>query len=385
MQSVIVIGLGAMGGAAAQHLAQRGEHVIGFDRFTPPHHFGSSHGRSRIIRQAYFEDPRYIPLLLRSYALWRQLEAASGDSLFQSIGGLAVGRAGGKLVDGAAASSKMFGLPHEVLSAIELRRRHPAFLVSDDMLALWEPNAGYLRAEACVEQQLKQAAQAGAELHTDEEALEWRAHPSGGVSVRTSRNTYHADRLVITAGPWAPQLLSSLQLPMRVTRQVIFWFEPRGRADLFRSALLPVYLLESEAQQPVLYGFPFTGHEDDGVKVALHGSDEVCTADNVVREIRDTDESTIRGRLAAALPLLAGRLLKAETCLYTMTPDENFIIDRHPEFRQITLAAGFSGHGFKFATVVGEILADLTMDRTPAYDLHFLSLQRFQQQALDLM
>lgn len=377
MQKTIVIGLGAMGSATAQHLAQRGQSVVCFDRFTPPHKYGSSHGRSRIIRQAYYEDPRYIPLLLRAYELWRELEGKSGTALLHLTGGLAIGRASGKLVGGAAASARTFSLPHEVLGASELRRRHPAFSVSDDMLAVWEPSAGYLDAEGCLQQQLEQASRAGAELHTDEEVVDWTALPQGGVSVRTSRQTHYADRLVITAGPWAPQLLANLHLPLRVTRQVLLWFQPRGRADLFRTERLPVYLVESEAGQPVLYGFPFTGPDSEGVKVALHGSEEVCTADTVVREIRDTDECIVRERLAEILPLLAGPLLRAETCLYTMTPDENFIVDKHPVFSQVTLAGGFSGHGFKFANVIGEIVADLTMDLAPAYCLDFLSIGRF--------
>ena len=378
MQKVIVIGLGAMGSATAQHLAQRGEHVVGFDRFTPPHTYGSSHGKSRIIRQAYFEDPRYIPLLMRAYELWRKLEVDTGKSLLHTIGGLAIGRAGGKLVEGAAAGARTFSLPHEVLSASQLRRRHPAFLVRDDMLALWEPSAGYLDAEDCVQQQLEQASRAGAELHTDEAVVAWTALPDGGVRVRTSRQIYYADRLVITAGPWTPQLLAEMHLPLLVTRQVMFWFQPRGEADLFRKDRLPIYLVESEAGHPVLYGFPFTGPEGEGVKVALHGSKEICTADTVAREVRDTDESTIRARLADILPTLAGPLLRAETCLYTMTPDENFIVDTHPLFSQVTLAAGFSGHGFKFANVIGEIVADLTMDLSPAYPLDFLSIGRFR-------
>ncbi len=378
MQTTIVIGLGAMGSATAQHLAERGQRVLGFDRFAPPHSLGSSHGRSRIIRQAYYEDPRYVPMLLRAYELWRRLERDSGRPLLHVTGGLEIGHVGGELVQGARRSSEQFGLPHEVLSVAELRRRFPVFATEDDTLALWERDAGYLLPEDCIAQQLRQAAAGGAELRTDEQVLGWTARAGGGVSVRTSRGSYEADRLVLTAGPWAPEMLAAMRLPLRVTRQVLFWFEPRGDADRFRRNRLPIYVCEPRSKgQPVLYGFPFTEADADGVKVALHGSDQVCTADTVRREVTAADEHTIRDRLAGTIPLLSGRLIRAETCLYTMTPDENFVIDTHPEFPQVALACGFSGHGFKFANVVGEILAELAMGRAPTFDLSFLSLSRF--------
>lgn len=377
MSATIVVGLGAMGSATALHLAQRGHRVLGFDRFTPPHSHGSSHGQTRIIRKAYFEDPRYVPLLLRAYELWRRLEADTGQSLLHITGGLMIGRADSDLVAGSTASAEEFDLQHEVLQAAEIRRLYPAFRVDDDWVALWERDAGYLHPEACVELQLKQAALAGAELHFDEPVMEWNALPGGGVSVRTARETYNADQLVICAGPWAPQILRELKLPLRVTRQVVYWFEPAGSIELFRRERMPIYVREMEKGQPMLYGFPLTGLETDGVKVGLHGSEDVCIPETVDRTIGPGEELTIRERLADALPSLAGRLLHAETCLYTMTPDENFVIDAHPEFPQVTLAAGFSGHGFKFAGVLGEVLADLATGLKPAYDLGLFSLRRF--------
>jgi sarcosine oxidase len=379
MSAIIVVGLGAMGSATALHLAKRGHRVLGFDRFTPPHAHGSSHGQTRMIRKAYWEDARYVPLLLRAYELWLQLEADADQSLLQITGGLMIGRADGDLVARSTGSAKQFALPHEVLSAAEIRRRYPAFRIDDDWVGLWEKDAGYLRSEACVELQLQQAALAGGELHFDEPVLEWHALPGGGVSVRTERETYEADRLVITAGPWAPQILRELNLPLRVTRQVVFRFEPTSSIDLFRQDRMPVFIREMERGQPMLYGFPMTGPDAEGVKIGLHGSDEFCSPETVDREIRPADERVIREKLAEALPLLAGRLIHAETCLYTMTPDEHFVIDRHPEFSQVMLAAGFSGHGFKFASVLGEALAELATDGKPAYDLELFSLQRFRR------
>jgi sarcosine oxidase len=377
MDAILVVGLGAMGSATALHLAQRGHRVLGFDQFTPPHSQGSSHGQTRIIRKAYWEDARYVPLLLRAYELWRKLEADSGQALLHITGGLMIGRADGDLVARSTASAEQFDLQHEVLSAAEMRRLYPAFRIDDDWVALWERDAGYLCPETCVEQQLEQAALAGAELHFDEPVMEWNAQPGGGVSVRTTRGRYAEDRLVITAGPWAPQILRELNLPLRVTRQVVYWFAPTGSIEFFRPERMPIYVREMEKGQPMLYGFPMAGAETEGVKVGLHGSDDSCSPETVDRAIGADEERVIRERLADALPLLGGQLLHAETCLYTMTPDEHFVIDTHPEFPQVTLAAGFSGHGFKFASVLGEVLADLATDRKPAYDLELFSSRRF--------
>ena len=375
---VIVLGLGAVGSAAAMHLAQRGLRVRGFDQYTPPHTLGSSHGRSRIFRQAYFEDARYVPMLLRAYELWRKLEQDSGHLLLHITGALVLGVPRGDLVARSAESAQQFDLPHQVLGAAELRRRYPMFQIADDAEALLEHNAGYLVPEACIEQQLRQAQSNRAQLHFNEPVIAWEAGTgTKGVTVRTSSGTYSAERLVITSGPWAPQLLADLHLPLRVTRQVLCWFAPKSGVEEFRPDRCPVYIFESQPGQPPLYGFPLTGPDSEGVKVALHGSEEVCTPETIDRAIRPEDESLMRERLNAAIPGLAGRLLRAETCLYTMTPDEHFIIDTHPHHQAVTLIAGLSGHGFKFASVLGEILADLSTTQRSSFDLRLFSLDRF--------
>lgn len=376
--NVIVIGLGAMGSAATQHLAERGCSVRGFDQFAPPHSLGSSHGLTRIYRQAYFEDHRYVPLLLRAFELWQKLERDSGEKLLNLTGALVMGPVRGRLVERSAASAVQFGLPHEILDAAELKRRYPVFEVARDTHALLERNGGYLRVERCVEQQLRRAACAGAQLHTNEPVLEWTAAPDGSsVTVRTAVGSYSADRLVITAGPWAPQMLAKLGLPMRVTRQVVYWFSPKEGLEPFRASRLPVYLFEAEGDQPTLYGFPLTGPDTEGVKVALHGSEDVCTPQTIEREILPSDEHLIRERLAAAVPGLAGRLIHAETCPYTMTPDENFLLGPHPQHPAITIAAGFSGHGFKFAQVIGEMVADLVVEGGTCFEIGMFSIERF--------
>jgi sarcosine oxidase len=386
--SVIVLGLGAMGSAAAQHLAELGQRVIGIDRFTPPHSYGSSHGQTRIIRQSYWEDPRYVPLLLRAYELWRRLEADSGESLLHLTGGLMIGAADGDLVARSTTSALQFNLPHTVFSASEVRRLYPMFTVEDNMAALWEDAAGFLYPEACVQEQLNQAQRAGAELHYNEPVIEWRPLQSGGVSVRTALRTYEADRLIITAGPWAPEVLSTMKLPLEATRQVLYWFEPLATPELFHEGRFPIFLMQSESSEPLLYGFPSVTHSgpghQDGVKVALHGSHDLCTPATIERAILPGDERAIRERLAQTMPTLAGRLLHAETCLYTMTPDEHFIVDQHPDHPQVTIAAGFSGHGFKFSSVIGEILAGMATGQPASYDLDLFSIRRFQANSLHL-
>lgn len=330
-----------------------------------------------MIRQAYWEDPRYVPLLLRSYELWKKLEQVAGESLLHITGGLVIGRKDGQFVKRSAESARQFDLPHKILAAEELKTRFPVMAVEPDTIALLEDNAGYLLPEKCVEVSLREAIRHGARLHTNEPVVAWSA--GDGVTVRTAKGTYSAGRLAITAGPWAPQALAELALPLRVTRQVLYWFEPKASIDLFREDRLPVYMFEADAGKRIVYGFPLTGSPSQGVKVALHGSDQVCAPETVCREIRPDDEQLIREHLAGTMPSLAGRLLRAETCLYTMTPDENFIIDAHPQHPAVVLAAGFSGHGFKFAPVIGEIVADRILDGQTRYDLGLFSLDRFQQ------
>jgi sarcosine oxidase len=376
MAKIIVVGLGAMGSAAAQHLAERGHQVIAFDRFTPPHTKGSSHGQTRMIRQAYWEDRRYVPLVLRAYQLWRKLEKDSGRQLLHVTGGLVIGRPQGTLVQRSMESAEAFHLPYRMLTAMETRSRSPAFSVPDDAIALWEEQAGYLVPEDCVRAQLERARSAGATLQFDEQVLGWRAD-GAGVAVRTAAGLYHADRLALTAGPWSAEFLQGISAPLTVTRQIVYWFEPKSPIDNFREDKLPVYLMEGQRGERVLYGFPALGAANEGVKIALHGSDDVCLPDTVDRCMHPSEETSIRSRMERDLPSLAGRLVRTETCLYTMTPDEHFIIDRHPEFVQVTIAGGFSGHGFKFANVVGEIIADLCIDGSSSFDLGLFALDRF--------
>jgi sarcosine oxidase len=376
MNSAIVVGLGAMGSAAAQHLAAAGYRVQGFDRHQPPHLFGSSHGRTRIVRQCYFEDPRYVPLVLRAYELWDRLATDARVNILHLIGAISVGRAEGELGTRSQQSAAQFGLAHRMLSAADLRRQYPQFRIENNTAGLWEEKAGYVIPEDCVRAQLRMAAAAGAELHFDEPVLGWSVTPGGGVIARTAQGSFTADRLVVAGGAWSSQILESLHLPLKVTRQVVFWIAPRTDADIFRAPQLPVFLHEGEPEERLLYGFPALVAGDEGVKAGLHGSEQVVKPDSVERDILASDEGAMRSRIERSMPSLWGRRMDAETCLYTMTPDEHFIVDRHPEFPQVALAAGFSGHGFKFASAVGEILAQLTAGE-PSLDISLFALSRF--------
>jgi len=378
----IVVGLGAMGSAAVNQLSQRGRKVLGLEAFSPAHDKGSSHGSSRIIRQAYFEDPSYVPLLLRAYELWDRLQADTGADLLRITGGLMIGPPEGDVVRGSIRSAQTYNLPHEILNANEMRLRFPEFTLQPDEIALYESRAGFLRPEECVRQHLAQAAKAGADLHFEEPITSWTAtHSEEGVTVTTQRGTYYAKHLVLSAGPWAPQILASMGLPIRVNRKVMFWFDPLHGTDGFLPGRFPIYLWEPK-DRVTFYGFPAADGPDGGVKVALHIGDERCTPESIDRNIRNDDETAMRSAIANRIPNLNGRRVEARTCMYTMTPDEHFVIDLHPDYPQVSIAAGFSGHGFKFSSVVGEILADLATKGRTDHDIALFSHRRFSRAAM---
>jgi sarcosine oxidase len=364
-----------MGSAAAYHLAQRGQRVLGLERFQPAHVLGSSHGRSRIIRQAYFEDPAYVPLLFRAYELWARLEQDTGARLLDITGGLMLGEAGSAVLDGSLRSAREHGIAHELLDAAAIRRRFPPFRPGPDTVALLEKQAGVLRPEAAVQAHLDAATRAGAELHFEEPIAAWEALP-GGVRVTTGRGVYEAERLVITPGPWAPSLLAGLGLPLVVERQVQLWFDPAGGVEPFLPDRFPIYIWQVDGETAI-YGFPAMDGPDGGVKAAFHHGGSATTADTLLREVRPEEVEALRLVLAEHIPALAGALRAAAPCMYTNTPDEHFVIALHPRHSQVAIAAGFSGHGFKFAPAIGEILADLAAGGATAHPTGFLSARRF--------
>jgi sarcosine oxidase len=370
-----IVGLGAMGSLTALELARRGERVVGFDRFRPPHGFGSSHGKSRIIREAYFEHPQYVPFVRRAYEQWALLERASGRTLLIPTGGIMIGPPDGVLVAGARRSAAMHGLECEALSAREVHGRFPAFAPADHEVGLFEPRAGILLPEACIESALKLAVEAGAELHFDEPVIEWQGAET--LSLTTAQGRYVVRRLIVAAGAWMAAGLAQLHLPLTVARQPLFWFDPVGDRSVVEPGRMPIFMWEWTAGR-YLYGFPDLG---DGVKVAIHHEGEPTTADTVRRELRGEETDLLRSIMAGRTPVLNGRLRHTAVCLYTNTPDGDFVVDRHPEDPRVILASPCSGHGFKFAPAIAEVLADLALDRTPVLDLTPFALTRFPAQS----
>jgi sarcosine oxidase len=361
---VAVVGLGALGSAAAYHLAARGQRVLGLDRHAPPHALGSSHGGTRIIREAYFEHPLYVPLVQRGYELWAALERESGRSLLRITGGLNLGRPGGVLVAGARRSAEEHGLPHGLLDAAEVRARYPALHPDDGMVGVWEPRAGILDPEACVAAHLEAAASRGASLRYDEPVLRWSAD-AHGITVASARGEHRARRVIFAAGAWIRSLLPDLHLPVTVERQVQFWFSTRDRADAFAPERCPVHLWELDGGR-YFYGVPDLGH---GVKLAMHHGGDVTDPDRVRRAVGDDEVAALRTLIRRYVPAADGPLLDAAVCLYTNTPDGRFWIDAHPTHPGVLVASACSGHGFKFASAIGEILADLVTRGETGFDI----------------
>ena len=369
---VAVIGLGATGSAALHQLAKRGLRVVGFEQFAPGHDRGSSHGETRIIRLGYFEHPSYVPLVRAAIPLWRALERESGQALLHVTGILEMGAPDGTLVAGTLRAAQAHGLAHEVLDAASVSRRFPAFRLPPHFVGVFQPEGGILAAELAIQAQLALAAAAGAEVRTNEtvRAIEPTA---AGVRVITERGTIDAGQGVVAAGPWVKQLLPDLSVPLRVTRQVVGWFEPAEAALLARERC-PVYLIENDAG--VFYGFP--AGPKPGVKFAKHHhGDETVDPAGPARPVDDADVALLRAALAAHVPAANGRLVEAQTCRYTMTPDGDFILDRLPGAPAILVASPCSGHGFKFAPVIGDILADLATRGATRHDTSRFRLARF--------
>ena len=367
----IVLGTGGVGSAVLFHLAQRGVRALGIDRFTPGHDRGSSHGSTRIIRQAYFEHADYVPLALRAYELWADLEQRSGEPLLHQVGLLQVGPPQGVVIQGVLRSAQQHHLPLERLSAAEIVARWPGFAVPPDYVGLFEQRAGYLRVEACVRAHAQQAVSLGAQLLIGEAVLGWHAMGPRFV-IQTDRQRLVCERLVITAGAWANDLLASLKLRLEVRRKAQLWYATRD--DTYRAETgCPAYLFDTP--QGTFYGFPQI--DGRGVKVAQHsGGDVVADPLGVDRQLQAADRAPVEAFLARHLPRVSPLLADHSICMYTMSADEHFIVDLHPEHPRAALAAGLSGHGFKFSSVLGEALADLALDGKTRWPLQFLSCRR---------
>lgn len=359
---VIIVGLGGMGSAAAAHAASRGRRVLGIEQFQPAHAHGSSHGKSRVIRLAYFEHPAYVPLLRRAYELWRRLEADTGRHVLQLTGGLMIGSPDSTVVSGSLQSAREHQLPHDVFDAAEIRRRFPPFTPAPGTVALYEREAGVVFPEEAIRAHLDVAADHGARLHFDERVEQWQVHDSGVIDVVTSRGRYQCERLVLAPGSWAASLFKLDAVPLEVEPQVLYWLDPAGGSAAYAPDRFPIYIWDL-GPGVQFYGFPA---DDDGrVKVAFFRSPR-------------KDEAAIRDALAPCLPsLAAGRLVESVTCKYTLTPDHHFVIGVHPTHPQVVVASPCSGHGYKFASVVGEILADLAIDGATPHPIALFDPRRF--------
>ncbi|MBN9520804.1 N-methyl-L-tryptophan oxidase [bacterium] len=367
---VLVIGVGGMGSATCFELARRGARVVGLEQFPLAHARGSSHGRTRIIRTAYYEHPDYVPLLRRAWERWYELEQLTGKHLLTECPCLSVGPEGGQVVAGVRAAARAHRLAVENLSAGDVARLFP-FRFPDDFAGALEHAAGFLAVEECVRAHALAAVEHGADLRTEEVVRSWVA-TNDGVEVVTDRDTYHSAKLVVTAGAWATRLLAGLGVPLTVMRQVQTWF--RTDPTLVRRDRFPIFL--ADVPGGPFYGLPAL--DADGVKIARHyGQPELPDPDGVDWTATAADFEPVDAFLRTYSTLPHWTPAHAAVCQYTLTPDRHFVIDTHPEFPQVAVACGFSGHGFKFATVVGEILADLALTGRTAHPIGMFRAGRF--------
>ncbi|MBM4418126.1 MAG: N-methyl-L-tryptophan oxidase [Chloroflexi bacterium] len=368
----VVIGVGGMGSAALDHLARRGQRVLGLERFDIPHDRGSSHGVTRIIRLAYYEHPSYVPLLRRAYELWRDLQSAAGEQLLHITGAIDAGPPGSEVFRRSKLSCDLHGLPHEVLDGRELNRRYPAYRLPDDHEVLLQPDGGFLLPERCIVAHANRAMAHGAILRAREQVLGF-SRSGGAYRVTTDRGAYEAGRVIVAAGAWVGRLLPRLAPIARPERQVLAWLRPDQPAD-FHPHRFPVFNLA--VTEGRFYGFPEYGIP--GFKFGLyHHLGEEVDPDSMDREPNARDEAVLRAFAEKYFPGGAGATLTMKACLFTNTPDEHFLIDRVPRDPGIIVASPCSGHGFKFCSVVGEILADLAIDGQTRYDIDLFRWDRF--------
>jgi sarcosine oxidase len=373
--NTIVIGVGAMGSAAAYYLARRGQRVLGLERFDIPTDMGSSHGYTRIIRLPYYEHPSYVMLLKRSYELWREIEQKFDEQLLYLTGSLDIGPADAWVFKGALRSAMEYELDHEVLTGLELTKRFPGYQLPHNIMALFQPEGGFLAPEKCILAYCFEAMKHGAEIHGREAVLHWEPLPgSEGVRVHTERAVYEADSLVVTAGAWSDEMLGFLRGLIVPERQVLAWFHPE-RPEYFQQATFPVFnLLVDEGR---FYGFPI--HGVPGFKIGkYHHLNETGHADELSREVTPEDEVLLRECVARYFPLAAGPTMTLKSCLFTNAADGHFLLDLHPDYPQVAYASACSGHGFKFGSVIGEILADLAQYRQTRHNIELFTHERFR-------
>jgi len=370
----IVIGVGGMGSAAVYHLARRGLQVLGLEKHAIPHEMGSSHGYSRMIRYTLQEHPSYVPLVRRSYELWHEMEETAGEELMVTTGSIRAGAPDSPFFLNAQEACDLHSIPYEILTASEVNKRFPGYRFPEEISSVYQADGGFLLPERCIVTHVQAAERAGADVHSQETVLDWEVR-GDGVQVRTDRDTYTAGRLVVTAGPWAANLVPELAAYAVPERQVMGWFQPK-RPELYAAEAFPVFGVFTEEGR--YYGFP--SHAVPGFKIGrVHHLLQKVDPDAIDREVHLEDEDILRQAVNRYFPLAAGKLLDGKTCMYTNTPDEHFMIGTLDGQPQVSVAAGFSGHGFKFASVIGEIMADLAQNGATEHDINLFRLDRFKE------
>jgi len=378
---VIIIGVGSMGSAACYWLAKRGYKTLGLEQFDIPHDQGSHAGQSRIIRKAYFEHPDYVLLLQRAYFNWQELEAQTGEQVYFKTGLIYHGPGNHSMMKGVREAASLYDITIDVLASGRVESAFSPFNVLPSFESIYEPDAGFIRPEKAVTLYKDEAVRAGADIHKKEKVLEWMKENSG-IKVITDRNIYHAGKLIISAGAWAASMIPGLDTTLKITRQVIVWVKP-GKEKMFTPDQFPCWMVADDKREGVLYGFPYLTKEKfggpEGMKFAWHYPGDETNPDQVNRNISKEETGDLIQQVAAYIPAVGhAEFVAAKTCLYASSADENFIIDHLPGYdADVTIACGFSGHGFKFVSVVGEILADLAMNGKTGLPVDFLSLKRF--------
>ena len=376
---VIVLGLGANGSSALYHLSKTQYTVCGIDRFTPPHVFGSSHGQSRIIRQAYHESPMYVPLVKEAYNLWHELEQISGEQLLLQTGGVILGIEEGMVIHGARLSAETHGVPYEYLHSKEIKKRFPALKPTEETVAVVEQNAGILFPEKCIKTNLNQAARNGATLQYNEVVTAIIPNDNE-VEVVTDKDRYHASKLIVSAGAWFNDLMPDLHLPLSVKRQVLFWFNNTNQHSqaYLLPRHLPIYIWEYTKGR-MFYGFPDLG---DGLKIAPHHEGQPAHPDLLTKYVSDVEINDMKAVAEQYFDIKAV-FHYSDVCMYTNTPDEHFIIDYHPQYKNIVIGSPCSGHGFKFSSLTGKILADMAIGEPLHFDVSPFRIGRFLKRGND--
>lgn len=375
----IIVGGGAMGSATAFHLAQRGNRVLLLEQFDFIHDNGAHGGQSRIIRKAYFEHPDYVPLLLAAYQNWAKLESLTKEKVYHETGIIYFGKKGDTLLENTKASAQQYGLKLAILEMAAAKKQYPMFeAIPDDWEVLFEPEAGFLLVEKCIRLYLREAIKLGTSAKAREKVIDWK-EKSAGVEVITEKATYTADKLIFTAGAWSHLLMENLPVPLKITRQVLGWVRPNNW-ESFTLGKFPCWFVSDE-KEGLYYGMPIIENESPtgalGLKLGAHHHGRLVHPNQVDRTISESDEMDFRMALEKYIPSANGELLAAKTCLYANSPDEHFIIDFLPNSQKVMAACGFSGHGFKFASIIGEVLADLVIGGNTKHPIDFLKLKRF--------